>query len=165
VRRLLATVGVLAATAVAVGCGGGDPADDDQAAITTTLEKLFAAQEQGDAQTACEDLYVIQEPPRPGGEAEGAPTDGEASSSTEADAGEAGAGECETAFERAEALRRSEVHDLSTEVGAVEVDGDRATATVQTELTRSDGSALSQDVPYDLVRTPDGWRIRIADEG
>ena len=32
-------------------------------------------------------------------------------------------------------------------------------------IQRRDGSMLSQDVPYDLVRTEDGWRVRIADEG
>ena len=69
------------------------------------------------------------------------------------------------AFEAADERRRAEVENLTTEVGSIEVDGDRATATVRTHLERVDGSSLSQDVPYDLVRTPDGWRVRIADEG
>jgi hypothetical protein len=144
---------------LAAGCGGGDSADDDRAAIASTLEELFAAQESGDAGTACEDIYVIQEPERPGGEAEG----GEEAESESGEEDEPGA--CEAAFERAQELTASEVSDLTTDVGKIEIDGDRATAIVHTQLTRADGSDLRQDQPYDLVRTDDGWRVRIADEG
>jgi hypothetical protein len=150
---------VLVGVAVAlptVGCGGDDEGDD-RAQITATLEQLFDAQERGDAETACSELYVIQEPERPGGEAGEAET-GE----TE---GEVGPGECEATFEHAQELREAEVRDLSTDVGDIEIEGDRATAIVHTELTRADGSPLIQEQPYDLVRTADGWRVRIADEG
>lgn len=158
-RRSLAVVAVLA-TALVAGCGGGEDSEDsDQAEITAVLEKLFDAQQAGDAETACEEVYVIQEPPRPGSDAEGE------SRESEAEVGEAGLRECEAAFQKAVALRRREVSDLQTEIGSIELDGDQARATVHTELRRSDGSELSQDVPYDLVHTADGWRVRIAEEG
>ena len=158
----------LAALAVAVAlaaCGGDDDAADDRAAITATLERLFQAQQDGDAETACTELYVIQEAEEPG--AEGEAEKGEAEAEGEEGEGEAEAdpGECEAAFESAQELSAREVHDLSTEIGEIELEGDRATAIVHTELTRSDGSPLVQDQPYDLVRTDDGWRVRIADEG
>ena len=187
IGRFGAIAALAAATAIWVGCGsGGDeestPADD-QGAITAVLQKLRDVQDSGDADAACNDVYVIQEAPRPGGgesegeagETEGEPEEGgegEASAEGTADAEgesegdeEGEGGDCETAFRNAVANRQQEVSDLKTDVGKIEVDGDSATAIVHTELTRSDGSVLDQDVPYDLVRTPDGWRVRIADEG
>ena len=155
---LLVTAGALLAS----GCGN-DSADTDEEQITAVLNKLFEAQEAGDAETACGDVYVIQEPPRPGSEASGEAEGSEAEG--EGEEGEAGIEACKAAFEQADAHRRSEISDLSTDVGTIEVDGDRATAIVHTQLTRSDGSELDQDAPYDLVRTPDGWRIRISEEG
>jgi hypothetical protein len=160
--RWIAAVVLGVVAFLAAGCGGGDSADDDRAEIASTLEDLFAAQEAGDARTACEDIYVVQEPDRPGGESEAGESEAEEAEGEEA---EVEGGGCEASFERAQELRESQVSDLSTDVGEIEVEGDRATAIVHTELTRADGSDLSQDQPYDLVRTDDGWRVRIADEG
>ena len=123
------------------------------------LDELRSAQDGGDAETACSEVYVVQEPGR-GGEA----ADAESEAEGQGEGGDAIA-PCEAAFRAAEVQRRRDVSDLKTEVGAVQVDGDAATAIVHTELRRADGSPLSQDVPYDLVRTPEGWRIRIAEEG
>jgi hypothetical protein len=134
------------------GCGG-DASQSDQDQIAAVLGELRQVQDAGDAELACQEVYVIQEPARPGAEA-GAEENGAESPAA-----------CEAAFRAANARLRSDVHELTTDVGAIEVDGDSATAIVHTSLRRSDGSALAQDVPYDLVRTPGGWRIRIADEG
>src|SRR4051794_15086038 len=124
---LLATLAVAASLA---SCGGGETADDDQAQITATLERLFQAQRDGDAETACNDLYAIQEPDAPGGDGEGESESGEAE--------EGDPGECEAAFERAHEQQASQVSDLQTEIGAIDIEGDRATATVRTQLTRAD---------------------------
>lgn len=151
------------------------------------LDQLSEVQESGDAETACSEVYVIQEGQQRAGELAGDPDaepveefegeeEGEEFESEEGEEFESESGEeegeegetpaeCEEAFEAADERRRAEVSDLSAEVGSIEVDGDRATAIVHTELVRLDGSHLSQDVPYDLVRVEDGWRIRIADEG
>lgn len=164
-QRRNALVSIAVATSlVAASCGGdegGDPAADDQDAIATLLGQLRSAQESGDAELACSEIYVVQEPVRP--DAERA-AEGEAEVEG-GEGGEAGLGECEAAFRAADAARRREVTELSTEVGTIQVDGDAATAIVHTELRRADGSALDQDVPYDLVRTSEGWRVRIAEEG
>ena len=144
---------VVAAALAGQGCGGDE--NSDQEAITAVVDELFAAQDSGDAAKACDEVYVIQEPGRSGEEAEG-----------EEEAGEAEAADsCEAAFEAANERRQAEVKDLSSDISSVEVDGDEATAIVHTELERADGSHLSQEVPYDLVRTADGWRIRISEEG
>jgi hypothetical protein len=191
--RLALCLAIAAVASVGAGCGGDD-GDSDQEAITAVLNELRSVQDSGDAKTACSEVYVIQEGQQRAGEiaAEASSTTEADSGETdagEADAGEADAGEgdtgeadagegeadageggespaaCEQAFEAAYERRRAEVKDLTTEIGSIEVDGDRATATVHTQLQRLDGSMLTQDVPYDLVRTPDGWRVRIADEG
>jgi ketosteroid isomerase-like protein len=146
---------VVAAALTGQGCGGGGDTSD-QEAITAVVNELFAAQDSGDAAKACDDIYVIQEPGKPASESE---ADGEA----EADGDSPDA--CESAFESANERRQAEVKNLTNDISSVEVDGDTATATVHTELERQDGSHLSQDVPYDLVRTSDGWRIRISEEG
>lgn len=170
--------------ALAPGCGGGgDNALSDRDQIAAVLDQLRQTQDTGDAETACSDVYVIREAEPGGGEDAGAESTGESEdpdgAPSEADAGSSdeGSGEesggegeesssdCETAFRAADAQRREEVSDLKTETGAIEVDGDSATAIVHTTLQRQDGSVLDQDVPYDLVRTPEGWRVRIADEG
>jgi hypothetical protein len=158
----------MAAALAGQGCGGDG--DSDQEEITAVVNQLFAAQSSGDAAEACNDVYVIQEGERRAGETEGAApeTEGEGETEGEAEAeGEEGEGpeECEAAFEQADERRRAEVKDLTTDISSIDVEGDRATAIVHTELQRLDGSHLSQDVPYDLVLTPDGWRVRIADEG
>ena len=159
-----------------VGCGGGgDSGGDDQAAITTVLTELRQVQSSGDAEAACSDVYVVQEADRPGGEPEGT-VDGEGEAGSAGGEGnaeggkgdaesESGPGGCEASFRDAVDRAREEVSDLQTSIGSIDVEGDRATAIVHTELQRQDGSELSQDVPYDLVRTPDGWRVRIANEG
>jgi hypothetical protein len=191
--RLALCFAIAAVASVGAGCGGDD-GGSDQEAITAVLNELRNVQDAGDAKTACTDVYVIQEGQQRAGEiaaeadggavaSEATTADADAQSAVEpeadapageadageADTGEADAGEspaaCEQAFEAADERRRAEVKDLTTEIGSIEVDGDRATATVHTQLQRLDGSELTQEVPYDLVRTPDGWRVRIADEG
>ncbi len=181
-RTRLTLCFAIAVVSVGAGCGG-DEENSDQEAIAAVLAQLRDAQDIGDAETACADVYVIQEGQRRAGElaglegaepveseeaeAEEAAGESEEAAEAESEEGEEGEspGECEEAFEAAYERRLEEIKDLTTSVGAIEVDGDRATAIVHTELQRQDGSALSQDVPYDLVRTPDGWRVRIADEG
>ena len=143
----------MAAALTGQGCGGGGNSDEEQ--ITAVVNQLFAAQQSGDAAKACNDVYVIAEPGKPVGEGEG----------EEGDAEGEGSGSCEAGFEAANDRRQNEVSDLSNDISSINVDGDTATAIVHTELQRVDGSHLSQDVPYDLLKTPDGWRIRIAEEG
>jgi hypothetical protein len=182
-RRTLCCFVVVAAALAGQGCGGGDE-DSDQEAITAVLTQLRSVQDSGDGATACTQVYVIQEGQQRAGElageggdelaeseeaegtegAEEADSTEEPESEAEGEEGESPA-ECEEAFEAAYERRQEEVQDLTTSIGAIEVDGQRATAIVHTELERADGSMLSQDVPYDLVLTPDGWRVRIADEG
>jgi hypothetical protein len=148
---------VVAAALMGQGCGGGGNSDEEQ--ITAVVNQLFAAQESGDAARACNDVYVIAEPGRPvEGEGE---ADGEADDEGDGEGGDA----CEATFEAANERREAEVKDLSTDISSINVDGETATAVVHTELQRADGSHLSQDVPYELLKTPDGWRIRIAEEG
>jgi hypothetical protein len=168
IGRIVAIATLVAAAAIGVGCGGSSDDEstpaDDQGAITAVLEKLRDVQDSGDADAACNDVYVIQEAPRPGGGEGEAAAEGE--SGVEGESEESGEdGDCETAFLDAVAHREQEVSDLKTDIGTIEVNGDTATAVVHTQLKRSDGSILNQDVPYDLVRTPEGWRVRIADEG
>ena len=141
---------IVAAALTGQGCGGGGNSDEEQ--ITAVVNQLFAAQQSGDAAKACNDVYVIAETGKPVDEGE------------EAD-GEGSADACETTFEAANERRQAEVKDLTTAISSIKVDGETATAIVHTELQRADGSHLSQDVPYDLLKTRDGWRIRIAEEG
>jgi hypothetical protein len=159
--------GALMALVLCVGCGGGGvSADSDETAIRAVLEQLRTAQDDGNAELACREVYVIREPERPGTAAESEATaTAEGGAGDPGEEGAAGLDACETAFEKADAARRAGVSDLRTEIGEIDVTDDAATAIVHTELVRSDGSRLSQDVPYDLVRTPDGWRVRIAEEG
>lgn len=140
----------MAAALTGQGCGGGGNSDEE--AITAVVNELFAAQQSGDADKACNEVYVIAEPGKP-------------AESEEADAGEGSADACEATFEAASERSQAEVKDLTNDISSINVDGDTATAIVHTELQRVDGSHLSQDVPYDLLKTPDGWRIRIAEEG
>lgn len=160
---------ILAAASVAgLGCGGGsDSGGGDQSAITAVLTELRQVQDSGDAKAACSNVYVLQEPDRPGGEPEGSSGGGgeAGSGGGGGEETEPGSGGCEASFLAAVDRAREEVSDLQTSIGSIDVEGDRATAIVHTELKRQDGSALTQDVPYDLVRTPEGWRVRIADEG
>jgi hypothetical protein len=131
--------------AALAGCGGGD---DDKNQILGLMMHLREVQESGDAERACEEVYVVRERGR--GEAEG-----------EAEGGE----ECREAFERAVEARRRDLRDLETELVRVDVEGDEGTAVLHTKLVRRDGSMLERDVPYDVVRTEEGWRVRIAGGG
>lgn len=138
------------------------------------LENLHQAQLSGDAELACREVYVIQEPEAEG-ESEGggdanaeerAPGGAESESeSGETEDGDEEASDCERSFAVVTDRLNAEVTNLSTEVGEIEIDGESATATVHTTLTRADGTELVRDVPYTLLSTPDGWRIRISDEG
>ena len=138
------------------------------------LENLHQAQLSGDAELACREVYVIQEPEAEG-ESEGGPdtnaeerapegAEPESESGETEDGGEE-ASDCERSFAVVTDRLNAEVTNLSTEVGEIEIDGESATATVHTTLTRADGTELVRDVPYTLLSTPDGWRIRISDEG
>jgi hypothetical protein len=140
---------VLAVLALA-GCGGDDPEQQ----VTALMTELREAQESGDAERACEQVYVIRERDK-GAERE------------EEEGGEAEGGEegCREAFEQAVERRRAELKDLKTRLVRVDVEGDEATAVLHTTAVRRDGSQLERDVPYDVVRTSEGWRVRIAGEG
>jgi len=138
--RLVAIVFVL--SVLLAGCGGGD----DQAQITKLIGELREAQDAGDAARACTEVYVVREKGR-------AEQEGE----QEGDEG------CRQAFEQAAAAR--DVRGLRTKVLRVDVAGDEGTALVRTTATRPDGSELDRDVPYDVVRTEEGWRVRISGEG
>jgi hypothetical protein len=137
--------------AVALLCGCGD-SDEDQ--IREVMAELRDAQESGDAEKACEEVYVVREPGR---EEEG---EGE-----EEGEKEGGFGNCERAFEQAVEARRAGVKRLRTRLVRVEVDGDEGEAVLHTAATRADDSTFERDVPYELVRTEEGWRVRISPEG
>jgi hypothetical protein len=126
------------------GCGGGD----DKEQIRQLMTQLRQVQESGDAERACEQVYVVRERGREEeqGEEEGGP-------------------ECREAFERAVEACRRDVRDLETELVRVNLEGDEGTAVLHTRLVRRDGSTLERDVPYDVVKTEEGWRVRIAGEG
>jgi hypothetical protein len=163
-RNLAAIVMTIAAVALVVaGCGDDSP-DTDEEQITAVLNVLFDAQENGDAETACREVYVIKEPWEALAESQGGAEEGEGESEAEQE-GEVAPGECEATFAQARQATAEGTDDLTTQLGKIEVDGELATAIVHTELRRSDGSELSQDVPYDLVHTADGWRVRISPEG
>src|SRR3954449_6311294 len=138
--RLLVALLVLSAALAA--CGG-----DDREQISHLMGELRAVQDSGDAEKACEEVYVVRERGRAEGEEEGG----------EEDEG------CKQAFEQAAEAR--EVKDLRTRLVRVEVAGEEATAVLHTTATRPDGSELDRDVPYDVVKTEKGWRVRIAGEG
>ena len=137
-RAFLALGLVLAALC---GCGG-----DDRQQITDLMSSLRQVQDSRDAEKACEEVYVVRE--RDKAEEEGEEEGGEG---------------CEQAFEAA--ARARDVRDLRTKLVRVDVEGDEATAVLHTTATRPDGSTLDRDVPYDVVKTEEGWRVRIAGEG
>jgi hypothetical protein len=130
--------------AVLCGCGG-----DDREQISDLMGTLRQVQDSGDAEKACEEVYVVRERDK----AEEEEEEGE---------GEGREG-CEQAFEAA--VRSRDVRDLRTKLVRVDVEGDEATAVLHTTATRPDGSTLDRDVPYDVVKTEEGWRVRIAGEG
>ena len=138
------------AVALLAGCGGGS----DKEQITALMGELRATQESGDAEKACEQVYVVREP---GHQAE-----------PEEEGGEEAEGEraaCEPAFERSIEQRKAAVKRLSTKLVRVDVDGDEATAVLHWSATRADGSSFERDVPYPVVRTEEGWRVVISPEG
>jgi sarcosine oxidase gamma subunit len=136
--RLLVALVVLSAALAA--CGG-----DDREQISHLMGELRAVQDSGDAEKACEEVYVVRERDR-----------------VEEEGGEEDEG-CRQAFEQAAAGR--DVTNLSTRLVRVDVAGEEGTAVLHTSATRPDGSALDRDVPYDVVKTEKGWRVRIAGEG
>ena len=118
------------------------------------MGELRQAQESGDAERACNEVYVVQERGREPETEEG---------EEEGRGGESGG--CEPAFERAVEQRRATVKRLETELLRVEVDGEEGTAVLRTSATRTDGSSFERDVPYAVVHTEEGWRVRISPEG
>ena len=146
--------GFVCVIALASLAGCGSEVDTDERAIEAVLAELRRAQEASDGETACRRVYVVAEAWEKFGNKE-----------TGEGEGEGAVAACQAAFAGAVEHRQSEITDLSTSLGEIEVDGNQATAVVHTELQRADGSLLSQDASYDLVRTADGWRVRISDEG
>ena len=142
-RSIVALCLIMAALA---GCGGGG---DDREQISRLMGELRQVQDSGDAEKACEEVYVVRERDRPQEEEGG----------KEEEVGEG----CREAFEQAAEAR--DVSDLRAKLVRVDVDGEEGTAVLHTTATRSDGSELDRDVPYDVVKTEEGWRVRIAGEG
>jgi len=143
---------VLAAVAAAAGCGGEDPEQQ----VASLMADLREVQESGNAEKACEEVYVVQEPGR------------EPESEEEGEDELEGGGErarCEPAFERALEQRKAAVKRLDTKLVRVDVEGDEGTAVLHTSATRADGSTFERDVPYAVVHTEEGWRVRISPEG
>jgi hypothetical protein len=147
---------LLLALAAAVGTSGCGK-DDPEKQVASLMGELREVQESGDAEKACEEVYVVQEPGRePESEEEGEEEEHE------------GGGErarCEPAFERALEQRKAAVEKLDTKLVRVDVEGDEGTAVLHTNATRTDGSTFERDVPYAVVHTKEGWRVRISPEG
>src|SRR4051812_5166638 len=153
--RAAAVAACLALALPVAGCGGGN----DETQIRSLISAMRQAQDSGNAEKACKDVYVVQEPGGEGG--------GEAEKEREKDAdaaGTEGGPGCELAFEQSVARRRAQVKDLRTRLTRVQVDGEQGTAVLRTTLTRPDGSTLERDVEYPVVHTEEGWRVRISPE-
>jgi len=144
---------VLAAVVGVAGCGDDDP----EKQVASLMSELRDVQDSGDAEKACEEVYVVQEPGHePETEKEGEEEEHE------------GGGErarCEPAFERALEQRKATIKRLDTKLVRVDVEGDEGTAVLHTSATRTDGSSFERDVPYAVVHTKEGWRVRISPEG
>ena len=138
------------AACLALGLLWGCGQRDDRAEITDLMAQMREAQDSGNAEEACEKVYVVREPNRPAEEEE--------------EEGEEEGGECETVFEQSVERRRDQVKDLRTKLVGVQVEGDEGTAVLHTTLTRQDGSRLERDVHYPVVHTEKGWRVRISPE-
>src|SRR5829696_8407788 len=136
----------LAVLALAAGCGGDDP----EKQVTELMSELRQVQESGDAEKACEEVYVVQERGR------------EPETEESEEEGEGGG---EPAFERVLEQRRAAVKGLETKLVRLDVEGDEGTAVLHTSATRTDGSTFERDVPYAVVHTKEGWRVRISPEG
>ena len=141
---------VLTCLLALTGCGSGK---DDEQQITELMTQLRQVQDSGDAERAGEKVYVVRERGRA---EEQSQEDGEE---------EERSGQCREAFERSFEARRREIRELRTRLVRVHVEGDEGTAVLHTTAVRRDGSTLDRDVPYDLVKTEEGWRVRIAGEG
>jgi hypothetical protein len=128
------------AGALFAGCG-----DSDEEQVRALMGELRGVQASGDAEKACEKVYVVRERNR-------AESEGE----------EEGGEECRRACEQA--VRGRDVTNLRTKLQRVDLKGEEGTAVLHTTATRPDGSTLDRDVPYDVIRTEKGWRIRIAGE-
>lgn len=128
--------------------------DDDQAAqVRSVFARLDDAQRTGDADMACKDVFLVAEAGRPDPGKEGRGESGESPTA------------CRAAFERATSARAAQVDGLRTTVQSVRIKGDAATATVRSEVTRTDGSRFGNTYTRDLVRRDGAWRIRISPEG
>lgn len=161
-------VGLIACLAGLVGCGGNAEQADEHA-ISGVFARLDQAQRRGDAELACDKVFLVQEAfeartrekDKGGDEAE--------REEREREAGDGEAGEspeaCRRAFRTGQATRRKQVRALRTKLETVKVDGETATATVRATVTRTDGSSFSNVAERDLVRHDGHWRIRISPEG
>jgi hypothetical protein len=134
------------ALCVAAGCGNDDPEQQ----VGALMRELRQVQESGDAHRACEDVYVVRERGRP-------------VESEEEDSGERAG--CEPAFEQAVRQRREGLKRLDTRLAKVTLRGEEGVAVLHTAATRADGSTFERDVPYEIVRTDEGWRVAISPEG
>lgn len=144
---------LLATGALVAGCGG----TGDEAAVRAVFERLDGIQQRGDAEAACEQVFLVAEAGREESEAEREREGrGEAGESPEA---------CRTAFATAASTRRAQVRDLRTTVQSVRVEGDEAAATLRSRVTRADGTTFTNVYTRDLVRHDGSWRIRISPEG
>ena len=146
-RGIAMIVVVLGLTA----CGSGD----DRSQVSALFDRLDRAQSDNDADTACEKVFLVAEEGRSEDEEEG----------EKEQEGEESPDACRRAFSAAASARRAQVKRLRTTVKSVRVDGDEATATVRSQVTRADGSTFSNVYTRDLVRRDGKWRIRISPEG
>jgi hypothetical protein len=133
-------------------CAAGGCGDDPEQEVGALMSELRQVQESGDAQRACEDVYVVRERGRP-----------VESEEEEEDSGERA--ECEPAFEQAVRQRRAGLKRLDTRLAKVTLRGEEGVAVLHTAATRADGSTFERDVPYEVVRTDEGWRVAISPEG
>lgn len=131
------------------GCGGAS----DEQAVRALFDRLDEAQVSGDAEAACDQVFLVAEAGREEGEEEG---EGEGEESPDA---------CRAAFAAAASTRKAQVKSLRTTVKSVDVEGDEARATVRSQVVRADGSRFENVYTRDLVRRDGGWRIRISPEG
>lgn len=138
-------------------CGGSD-----RERIAQVFADLEHAQAKGDAKTACERIYVVEEPfertadPKPAG--------AESEKERERKGGPESDTACRRAFEQGLASRRAQIRSIDTKVEQVSVKGDRATARLRATVVRSDGSRFINASERHLVRRDERWRISITPE-
>ena len=155
VRAMRVVLAALIALALLAGCGGDDPEQQ----VGELISELKQVQASGDAEKACEEVFVVQEEFQPAGE-----ENSEREREEERSAGGEARG-CESAFEQSVEQRRANLKRLDTKLAKVDLEDGKGVALVRTSATRADGSTFERDVPYDVVRTREGWRIRISPEG